>query len=175
MNLSFTKRGPLGNVISYAQLKDQSINLVVEKGEGYVGHGGAYFRPDGQPGCLLGELAAQQGATRRELGLVNFMGVSGLVERGYLIPADDKTENAMFRLQRWNDSGARWFSAVCAVFGMSPDELRAEIEARRAPEVTFDAEGYVGWVSSYPEGAEKQVIDLSLPVHAPVVPHVLAA
>lgn len=173
MNLNLTLRGPLGNTISYDQLKDQSIDLVAEKGEDYVGFSGAYFRPDGKPGCLLGELAAQQGATSSSVA--NRGAVNALINSGYLIPEDFKAERALWDLQQMNDHGFTWFDAVCRTFGMAAVELREEVARRLTPKVEFNTEGYVDWVSSFEVGAEKPVLDLSLPVPSAPAPHVLAA
>lgn len=165
--------------ISYNNLRDQAIDLVMEKGEDYRGYPGAYFRPDGAPGCLLGELVAKTGATHTELGIkgINKSGVSQLNSMGYLVPADDATRMVLHRLQNLNDHGHTWFTAVCSAFGMTEHDLREEIAIRRNPaRVTqFDTDAYVDWVSSYAEDTKKKVVNLSLPVHTPVAPHVLAA
>lgn len=166
----------IGGTISYNALRSRCIDLVAEKGEDYRGATGRYFNPDGSPGCLLGALAAEDGATRGKLGGHNHGGVSALTELGYLVPADHKTELALQRLQHFNDTGQRWFDAVQWAFGMSRRELQVEIEARRAPAVTFDAEHYVGWVESYQGGELKFDLTKSFASEAqPVVPHVLAA
>lgn len=161
--------------ISYNSLRDQAIDLVVEKGEDYRGYPGAYFRPDGAPGCLLGELLSQHGVdkSRMESLGINKAGVFPLKQMGVLMPADAATDHALHLLQRFNDAGDTWFRAVCGAFNMSPTELRTEIAERQNPVPSFDSKGYVDWVASY---AEQPVVELKpLPVHAPVAPHVLAA
>lgn len=165
--------------ISYTNLRDQAIDLVMEKGEGYRGYPGAYFRPDGAPGCLLGEVLNQHGfskATMESLG-VNRAGITPLKQTGVLLPADAATDMALHRLQGLNDSGYTWFEAVCTTFGMTAAELREEIALRRnpMPVTQFSTGAYVDWVASYAEDTEKKVVSLSLPVPAPVAPHVLAA
>lgn len=176
IDLTSTYR-PLRSSISYHALRSRVIDLVAEKGEDYRGYPGAYFREDNKPGCLLGELIAEDGGSAHDLRMVgaNKANVSDLNAAGYLIPEDNKVGFALQRLQYFNDSGRTWFDAACSVFGMTAVELRTEIAARLRPEPRVDAEAYVDWVSSYSEGAEKPVIDMSLPVHAPVAPHVLAA
>lgn len=163
--------------IRYNTLKDRVIDLVAEKGEDYVGFPGAYFRGDGSPGCLLGELAAQDGATWHEFIVhsANGSGVHELVELGYLVPADQATKDALIYLQHANDQGLRWFEAVRRAFAMTAEELREEIKVRKNPPVSFDAEGYVAWVESFGEDAVKPVLNLPLPVHLPVHEHVLVA
>lgn len=174
LNLKIAEGAGRSQVISYDTLKSRCIDLVAAKGDDYVGHPGAYFRADGAPGCLLGELAAQDGATRSTLGMNNTAGVGGLVALGYLIPADAETERALHILQHMNDSGHTWFSAVCNAFRMTSVELREEIEARTKDPVSYDAEGYVEWLSGHAKEPTTKVVKLPICTKA-AVPHVLAA
>lgn len=73
------------NVISYHALRDQVIDLIVKYGEDHTGYSGAYFTPEGAPGCLLGALLADRGVTRSALGHFNQSGVGALVELGHLV------------------------------------------------------------------------------------------
>lgn len=163
--------------LSYDTLRSRVIDLVAEKGEDYVGHPGAYFRPDGRPGCLLGELAAQDGATRSKLvkDLTNAAGVHALNASGYLVPTDTRTYAALTILQRFNDEGRTWFDAACHTFGLTPVGLREEIARRLTPKAEIDAEAYVEWVGKFSVGETKTTHSYKLPVHTPVAEHVLAA
>ena len=163
MNLSLSNLA-IGGTISYEALRDRCLDLVAEKGDDFTGTPGRYFRGDGSPGCLLGELAARDGATKSQLDIagVNMGGVSHLVELGYLVPTDERTLNALSRLQMYNDQGATWYTAVKFAFELEREEMRRQIELRRQPVVQIDADAYVDWVASYGADQAKPVTKVTV-------------
>lgn len=138
------------SVINYADLKSRAIDLVADKGEAYVGMPGRYFHADGSPGCLLGELLAEDGVTREEIHGVNGAGIGQLNSLGYLIPVDFKTGSALSMLQSLNDGGSDWGTAVRLTFHITPKELQDEIAARRTPKAELiDLTPFYEWVEKH--------------------------
>ena len=162
MNLTINPQ--LGGTISYEALRDRCLDLVAEKGDDFKGTPGRYFRSDGSPGCLLGELASRDGATKRQLDIegVNTGGVTHLVELGYLVPANVRTLTALNRLQQYNDQGYTWYTAVKVAFELDREEMRRQIELRRQPVVRIDTEAYVDWVASYGADQAKPVTKVTV-------------
>lgn len=78
-----------------------------------------YFKSDGTPSCLVGQVLAQNGATASALRPFNNYGVDGLVACG-ILDVDDMTRRALTAAQSAQDGGRTWAEAVHRAEAVQP-------------------------------------------------------
>jgi hypothetical protein len=92
-------------------------NAVEEKGKEYIypdWEGDChYFEGDGTPSCIVGYVLAAKGVTKADL--VDDQNEDSVHELG--ITADEKTETLLMGVQRWQDVGIPWGTALQKALG----------------------------------------------------------